>query len=169
MSKKDKSKPKAAKAKRTVEELAALRREAANARWSSYRRDRIAQGLAPTIDAARGRDRFIADADDEATWMYEAVRLGLVGDDARRLDHRKTAKLLCDAALAIALSGRQPRNGRDGDLELLVEFWAREGVRWRAAAERARIQVGTFSERASAADRALAAARDEAATRERRQ
>lgn len=111
---------------------AAAGRAAIERRWAPYREARIAQGLAPTKQAARGAkpDRF-DDPEVEAYWMDRAEEMGLYPATAGRTQQRRIAHRLAEAetkAVIEAASSPSPTNPpSDGDV--LATYHEREIAR----------------------------------------
>jgi hypothetical protein len=108
-------------------------------RWAAYRAARVAAGLPPTKEQARGRrPRFVDDPEAEAYWMSEVERLGLVTTGTRTA-HRLAAKRLADSVAAdLSRYGAddRPSTAPEGDDDVLIAYWANEAARWRRRAER---------------------------------
>lgn len=106
----------------------------AEKRWATYREKRVAEGLAPTKHAARGREtRSFDDPDLEAYWMQRADAAGLYEENTPRTSRRRIALRLAHAETeAIAQSAREERPVPT-DTDVLAAFHDREIARLTAA------------------------------------
>ena len=146
-----------------AEAKAAAGRKGMANRWAAHRAERMAAGLPSTVREERGRgDLYITDLEIQEFWMAQAVALGIVDQEARKLgveqltrtQHRRLAKLLADSETNRAAREvddlRAPPASENA--EALIAFYTAERERWHVAAERDRRHAEEHDRYAAAAE-----------------